>query len=363
VKHHWISAALALAALLGYLAPASAQSGGSPGGSRISGYPSSSQGSYNPSTRGGGSGTPWQGDTSPYSGQYGNQQGQWQGQPNQAGGQYGQWQGYSNQAGGQYGQSQGYPNQAGPSGQWGQYGAWQGGYGQNYDGYHHYGRGYHDGYHHGYQQGYGRQGADFANRNTRDGMDQGNRGNGFQRRRVSGEIQQAKKVQLPGIEDAMLVGVIAGDDGQTYLVNFGPASQLQKLDLKSGERISVNGEVYRGYHRPLLLAERVRYQGKRVPIEAFEDLEPQHEQIQGELTKLQKVQIPGMKGAMLVGLVKTKQGQQVIVNLGSSEQTGELDLEEGTQVRMQGEGFEVGEQRVLFANQVRANGRTLSLGD
>ncbi len=76
--------------------------------------------------------------------------------------------------------------------------------------------------------------------------------------------------------------------------------------------------------------------------------------------KLHKVQLPGMREPVVIGLVKTKQGHDAIVNLGSADQAGELDLEDGTQLNVHGYGFAIDGKQVLFADRVRANGHTLN---
>lgn len=352
MKQLWAKSALAgIAVLLYSVLPAPAQSSGnSSGGS--SGYPASQQG-Y-------GQG---QGSGARYGPSYFGQ-GQGYNNPGQAGPAFAsQGQGYYNQPGqpayyNSGGYNQGGPGQGGnQGGAWGgnQGGPWQGGNlangnnGQPPDAFH-YGRGYNDGYQHGLMNS-SRQ---FA------GPLMGHPG-AFHFTRIRGELQHTKQVKLPGLEEPMLVGLMMSDEGHRIMVVLGPAKDVQGLKLQPGQHITATGELCMTCNRPVLLAEQVRSQGKTTMIPALQDIQPQREQLQGKLVKVHNVQLPGMREAVVIGLVKTKNGQDAIVNLGSSEQMGDLDLEEGTPVSIHGFGFEIDGKQILFADRIRVKGEVLTL--
>ena len=255
--------------------------------------------------------------------------------------------GYYNQGQGYYqgGQGQGW-NQPG----WNQPAQWSGGTFGYLTPYHHYSRGYQDGYNHGHFHG-------MQFNNGQGGQQQDE----LQFARVRGELQQVKQVQIPGLEEPLVVGMLMGDRGRRLLVAFGPAKGLEELKLQSGQHVTVTGEICRTCNRPLMLAEQVRAQGKSIPIQAFQNIEPRREQLRGKLVKLHNVQLPGMRDPMVVGLVKTKQNQDAIVNLGSTDLRGELEADEGAQVQVDGIGFEINGRQVMFADRIRVNGETFIL--
>jgi hypothetical protein len=329
MKQQWLKAAAAAIAVVLASAPTTqAQNYGGAYNNRTGGYPASQQ-YYNPG-QGYNSGPQYGGSYGP--GYYNQGQGYYQG---------GQGQGWN-----QPGWNQPGWNQQG----WNQPGQWGGGNYGNAGPYYHYSRGYQDGFNHGHFHG--------MQANSGQG---GQQQDEFQFARIRGELQQVKQVQIPGLEEPLMVGTLMSDRGHRMLVAFGPAKGLEELKLQSGQHVTVTGEICRTCNRALMLAEQVRAQGKSVPIQAFQNIEPRREQLRGKLTKIHNVQLPGMRDAMVVGLVKTKQNQDAIVNLGSTDLRGELEADEGAQVQVDGIGFEINGKQVLFADRIRVNGETFIL--
>ncbi len=237
MKQQWIKVAWAGIAVLLYSAlPVAAQTPGGYYGGRFSAYPPSQQSygqgyaNYGPSSYG---------------------QGQGYGNPGLYGAPYsGQGQGYYNQPGQPIYYGQGSYNQGGSG--WNQPSTWGGNQGGQYPPVYHYNRGYQDGYNHGYQTSRTQPGA-FAG----PGGAQGHPG-AFHYTRIRGDLQHVKQVQIPGLEEPMMVGIVTSDQRGPVVVAFGPAKELKNANLQTGQPITVSGEMCWTCNRPMMLAEQVR---------------------------------------------------------------------------------------------------------
>jgi len=179
----------------------------------------------------------------------------------------------------------------------------------------------------------------------------------FPTRRITGDIQKVKKLQLPGHNQHLLVAHIKTDDGRNVLVNLGPAEQVPSLNLQEGEEITVAGPGIHLGNLSLVLANRVRHHGKTTPIEAFTDIEPQWRNLNGTLNKVEKIQVSGIDQPMVLGLLKTDQGKQVVVNFSPSGQVRTQDLQQGQQISVQGPFIHVDGVRFLLAEQAHTGGQ------
>jgi hypothetical protein len=183
--------------------------------------------------------------------------------------------------------------------------------------------------------------------------------------RVSGVILRTKNVQLPGMSDQIVFATVRTDQGRRCVVNLGPLEELENLQLHRGERISVLGPTMQIGNQRLILAQRLRAQGETVQLnqEVQENSSPRAQRISGQIIRTQEVQLPGLNDEILIALVKTNNGQQVLVNLGdASELEDQVQLHRGDRISVRGRAFQMHGQSVVLAQQVRANGETFQIG-
>lgn len=80
---------------------------------------------------------------------------------------------------------------------------------------------------------------------------------------VQGEVDGFRRVRLDGERESHTVTRVRLDNGSRVLVNLGPRASLSRLDIESGDRISIMGRLGRIDEQNVVLAERVR-SGDRV---------------------------------------------------------------------------------------------------
>jgi hypothetical protein len=80
-----------------------------------------------------------------------------------------------------------------------------------------------------------------------------------QRQQLSGEIDQIRRVQIPGLpEDSVFAVVRLERDQGQITANLGSERQLQRLDLRRGDRVQISGQLIEVQDRPMLIAEQVQ---------------------------------------------------------------------------------------------------------
>jgi hypothetical protein len=87
--------------------------------------------------------------------------------------------------------------------------------------------------------------------------------------RVSGEIRSMKRVTLQNDNQRHLLLLVRTEDNRRRIVDVGPESQLQNLDLQPGDTITAVGRFLRTRDGiPVLNAQRIESQGHSIAIRA-----------------------------------------------------------------------------------------------
>lgn len=194
----------------------------------------------------------------------------------------------------------------------------------------------------------------------------------------NGESQQQVQGKITKLH-TQIVAEVETQDGQTKQVILGSQEELQKLSLKEGDQISIQGSQTRFQGQSAIQARQVRSNGEQVQIQPpqksgngepqkqgnGEQQKPgngngeQKQQVQGKISRLQTQLIEGQ--AMVVAEIETQDGQKQQVLLGSPDQLQKLDLKEGAQIRVQGSQAQVQGQSVLKASEVRSGDQQVKI--
>jgi hypothetical protein len=185
------------------------------------------------------------------------------------------------------------------------------------------------------------------------------------RQQLTGRIQQTRQVQLPGIDQKLLVAQVRTDQGQKYIIWFGPADETQSIDLNRGDRVAVSGPTLQTSEGRMMLAQRVRAHGETARIRQLgqEEIQPYSTRVRGEITRTKTIRLPGIDQDVLVAQVRTDQGRRYTVCLGPADQIDNIDLDRGDEISLRGKSFPIDGQRFLLAEQVRIHGQTVNLQD
>ena len=82
-----------------------------------------------------------------------------------------------------------------------------------------------------------------------------------------GRVVRTKKVGLRGRPLEHLVALVRTDQGDIRVVDLGPVRNLQEVKLATGDAIVVSGEVVRVGDRQVLMASRLRKDGRETRID------------------------------------------------------------------------------------------------
>lgn len=105
-----------------------------------------------------------------------------------------------------------------------------------------------------------------ANGTTKRLRQEGESGMEAQMRRVRGQIVRTREVQLPGMEEPLLVAEVKTEQGRRYIVNLGPKEHLENIQLHQGDDISVRGRAFEMDGQHFLFAEHVRANGETADL-------------------------------------------------------------------------------------------------
>lgn len=90
-------------------------------------------------------------------------------------------------------------------------------------------------------------------------------------------------------------------------------------------------------------------------------MKKQVKQVTGQVTKMKRVNIKGTDTQHQVVMLRTQQGGRVIADLGPAQNVSNLNIRQGTQLSVRGKVGRVSDRPVLFASQVRTDGRTVQI--
>jgi hypothetical protein len=181
--------------------------------------------------------------------------------------------------------------------------------------------------------------------------------------RVHGNVTQTREIELPGMEDRMMVGMVKTDQGQQSLVCFGPREDLENVQISQGQPLTIEGPVFHIGGKKLVLAQRLRADGQTVDINQQFRPEKQgnSQQVRAQIMETRQIELPGISKQLMVALVKSDQGRNFLVCLGPADRLGDLRLRQGEQISTQGPCFRFEGHRFVMARQVNANGQTIQV--
>jgi hypothetical protein len=187
-----------------------------------------------------------------------------------------------------------------------------------------------------------------------------------QQKQVRGQVIRTKDVQVR--QQGQNVGknkvvMLETQDGQRLIVDLGSTKDAQRMNIQSGDQISVRGEIVRIGDRPVLMARQVQAQGQTMQVQRQQQgmTRQQAKQVTGQIKRMKEVNFRGTDQTNQVVLLETQQGRQLAVDLGNVQNLQDFNLQQGTQIQVQGKPVRIGDRMVLLANQLEANGQTMRI--
>ncbi|MEQ8846899.1 hypothetical protein [Botrimarina sp.] len=219
-----------------------------------------------------------------------------------------------------------------------------------------------------------RRGSDQAGRQSMDRSgdqrdrrrDQGSQGDRDRRQaRVSGEVTKmgTTSVVMGGRESSdreMKYVHIKTDSGKSVRAYVGSPDKARRLDLREGDKVTVEGVKARINDKKVLLAHKVKANG-----ESITNKMPRPERWTRKRGEVRDVRTAGGDDRGERHLVVELKGDDgtCTVDLGPEDALGGLDLQRGDRVAVLAREGKIGGQKMYIAQKVRANDRTIDVRD
>ncbi len=209
---------------------------------------------------------------------------------------------------------------------------------------------------------------------------------------IRGELLNITSVQLRGEREPHLVAVVETETGQTKHVDLGAERQLDRLNLREGDRVTLMGTPGFINNRPVLLVNRIGADGQTITVSRqmgqsqtlparYRDQEFQQQRFQDQGFQDQGFQNQGFQQMGLEGqnlrcrvidswedrvehdgeehtfaLVTLERGGEIVVDLGPSDDLDDDldDLDEGEVIVVRGIEGSIDGRPALLAESISA---------
>jgi hypothetical protein len=176
---------------------------------------------------------------------------------------------------------------------------------------------------------------------------------------LQGQIVRKGTIQVPGTSAAIELATVKTSRGRQALVVLGPQQELGGLELNQGEQLQITGFPVWVNGQEVVLANEVTANNQTFP--ALMHHAQAGRRIQGQVSAIKTLQVPGLKEPLAVGMLKSDQGQTFIVVLGPEDKLRPANLEHGGKASVNGELLRFQGHQVLLARQLTANGHTINV--
>jgi hypothetical protein len=183
---------------------------------------------------------------------------------------------------------------------------------------------------------------------------------------VSGTVKMVKRVSVRNAPDR-LVAQVANDQGQTFIVDLGPANQLGRNRqnqqqqqqssesqanaqhaaeqiVKKGEQITARGPLLNVGDKQVLMS-----QSAKIGDQPEQQIHRAGQQVQGQISNLKTAKVRGQEHQLAI--LKLKSGKQALVDLGPADKLN-VDLATNDQIQVQGVPVKVKDRLVFLATSV-----------
>ncbi len=175
-----------------------------------------------------------------------------------------------------------------------------------------------------------------------------------------GKVDGFKKVNLSNKtgrkEDHSFVRIRL-KNGDSRVISLGGRVNLSDLDLNKGDSIKVSGQQTRIDNRDVLVAHQITADSRTFNI-SKENRPKTGEQvsIQGTVRDYEHVSLSDDSSKNLIVRLEMKDGKSCVVDLGRGTTVRDLNLDEGSKIRIQGEKATKDGKSLIVARRIRVDG-------
>ncbi len=178
-----------------------------------------------------------------------------------------------------------------------------------------------------------------------------------------GKVDGFKKVNLKtseGKRDQWTFVRIRLNNGDARVVSLGSSVNLADLKLEKGDPINVSGRNEQIDNRNVLIASRINVDGRSFNISANNGRQVT---LEGVVRQFTATSIDGAKEKNLLIRLELKNGKSCVVDLGQGTSLSDLDIEQGSQIRLEGEKTKVKGKSLVVARKISVDGEDTRIPD
>jgi hypothetical protein len=172
--------------------------------------------------------------------------------------------------------------------------------------------------------------------------------------RVHGELSRLKSIYLLDEDQPHVLAKIDPGDGRRIPVDLGPRSDLGRLNLGEGDRLTVTGYESRINNRRMLMATTLESEyGQRVTINRHEGQPRQ--MIDGRVLSVRTANTGRSAESSMLARVQTDDGRVVQLDLGPADEARDLNISHGDEVSVLGHRGQLQGEETIIASHVSVN--------
>lgn len=183
-------------------------------------------------------------------------------------------------------------------------------------------------------------------------------------RHVSGEIGQMKKVLVRDTGQEHLVVLLSTTQGHVVVADLGPAKQFRDVELRTGDWISIRGPENKVNGRHVIFAREINVDGDIIRVDRR--MPSQHARqsaktVSGKVAIIKELKIKrGDKSHQVVRIV-TKDGKQIVADLGEKASLQGLNLAYGQEISVEGPMARLSGKPFVLAQKVTSQDKTVHI--
>jgi len=183
-------------------------------------------------------------------------------------------------------------------------------------------------------------------------------------RHVSGKIGQVKKVLVRDTGEEYLVVLLGTTQGHVVVVDLGPTKQFRDVGLWAGDWVSIRGPVGQVNGRHVIFAREVNVDGDIIRIDrrmSSQRSRQSTEAVSGKVAIVKELKIKGAEQTHQVARILTKEGKQIVADLGEKASLKDVNVALGQEISVEGPMVRMSGKPFILAQKVTSQGKTAQI--
>lgn len=183
-------------------------------------------------------------------------------------------------------------------------------------------------------------------------------------KQVTGEIERVKKVVVRGTGQEHLAVLLTTTQGRRVVADLGPAERFRDVKLRAGDLISARGPVARVNDRRVIFAREINVDGDTMRIQRRMPAQLARQStkaVNGKIAIMKELKVKGGDENHQVVRILTKEGKQIIADLGEKASLKDMNLAHGQEISVEGPMVRLSGKPFVLAQKVTTQGKTVRI--